>query len=417
MEPSAGHPSAHLSDEALSVLAEARELGRDDVAYDEGRVFSLAYYAGPEVSEIAARAHAMYSSANGLNADAFPSLRRFQSDVVATVLSWLNGDHDTAGFMTSGGTESILMAVKAARERGRLERGIVEPNVVLPTSAHAAFEKACHYFGVESRRVPVLDDWRADVAGMARAVDGNTVLLVGSAPQYPQGVIDPITDIARIALDRDTNMHVDACMGGVTLTYMRRLGETVPPWAFEVEGVTSVSVDLHKYGYTAKGASVIAYRDKRQRSYQTFVTDNWLGGLYGSSGFLGTKSGGPFAAAWAVMRYLGDAGYERLTRSARATATKLADAIESTPGLVLRSRPDSTLLSFGWTDGDVGVLARRLSARRWYVDQQGPPPSLHCTVMAAHEATIDEFISDLRECVSMGGGAAGAETAVYGTID
>lgn len=408
-----------LSERARAVLAETLDAGRHDVAWDKGRVFSLAYYAGAEVHEIAERAYAMYSSANGLNVDAFPSLRTFQSDVVGRVLSWLGGDSSSAGFMTSGGTESILMAVKAARERGRAERGVEAPNAVLPTSAHAAFEKACHYFGVESRRVPVRSDWRADVDAMRAAVDENTVLLVGSAPQYPQGVIDPIEDIARLALECGVNMHVDACMGGVTLTHMRRLGEQVPAWGFDVDGVTSISVDLHKYGYTAKGASVIAYRDKRQRSYQTFVTDNWLGGVYGSSGVLGTKSGGPFAAAWAVMRFLGDEGYDRLTLAARSTALRLADAIESTPGLVLRARPDSTLLSFGWEGGDVGVLAARLAERGWYVDQQGPPPSLHCTVMAAHEATIDEFIDDLRTCVAMGADdiASTSSPAAYGTVE
>lgn len=410
-----------LGDRAREVLDEVRRAGQQDVAWKQGRVFSLAYHAGPEVESVAERAHAMYSSANGLNTEAFPSLRKFQSDVVSTVVGWVDGDAEAAGFMTSGGTESILMAVKAARERGRRERGIVTPNVVLATSAHAAFEKACYYFGLEARRVPVRSDWRADTGAMSAAADNDTVLFVGSAPQYPQGVIDPIPEIAALALQRGVNCHVDACMGGVTLAYMARAGERVAPWNLAVDGVTSVSVDLHKYGYTAKGASVIVHRNKALRAYQTFVTDNWLGGVYGSSGVLGTKSGGPMAAAWAVMRFLGDDGYERLTLAARRTSLRLAEAIEAIDGLELRARPDSTLVSFGaaTSEGlDIFAVADELSRRGWYVDRQGPPPSLHCTVNASHAATIEEFIADLESAVSVVGLRGGrGDAGAYGTID
>jgi sphinganine-1-phosphate aldolase len=267
--------------------------------------------------------------------------------VVGIVGDWLNGGDQAAGFMTTGGTESILMAVKAARERGRKERGISQPNVVLPASAHAAFEKGCYYFGLESRRVPVAADWRADVAPMDAMIDDNTVLIVGSAPQYPQGVIDPIPEIAALAAGRDINCHVDACMGGVTLTYLERLGEPIPPWNFAVPGVTSISVDLHKFGYTAKGASVIIHRNKTLRSHQTFVTDNWLGGLYGSSGVLGTKGGGSMAAAWAVINYLGNDGYMRLTAAARRACQQLAAEVTAIPELTLRAEPQSTLLAIG----------------------------------------------------------------------
>jgi glutamate/tyrosine decarboxylase-like PLP-dependent enzyme len=334
-----------------------------------------------------------------LNTDAFPSLRTLQSEVVGFVGDWLHAGDDGAGFMTSGGTESILMAVKAARERGRSEFGIDEPNIVLPTSAHAAFEKGCYYFGLQSRRVAVGADWRADVEAMQAAIDENTVLLVGSAPQYPQGVIDPITEIAELARSGDINCHVDACMGGVTLTYLARLGEHVPPWNFAVPGVSSISIDLHKYGYTAKGASVIMHRNKKLRGYQTFVTDNWLGGVYGSSGVLGTKGGGSMAAAWAVMRYLGHDGYMRVTAAARRACLELAAAVRQIPELILRAEPDATLLAIGAADEDqldVFAVADALWRRGWYVDRQGPPPSLHCTVSVVHDGKIDAFVSDLR---------------------
>lgn len=407
-----------MDSRAQEVLAEVSAIGQSDLRWKEGRAFSLAYYAGPEVQAVADQAYAMYGSTNGLNADAFPSLKKFQADVVATVNRWVHGDETSAGFMTSGGTESILLAVKAARERGRREFGITQPNVVLPTSAHAAFEKACYYFGLESRRVPVGADWRADVEATRQAIDANTVLIVGSAPQYPQGVVDPIVDLAAIARERNINCHVDACMGGVTLTFLERLGENIPLWDFRVDGVTSISVDLHKYGYTSKGASVIMHRNRQLRSYQTFVTDNWLGGFYGSSGVLGTKSGGPMASAWAVMNYLGDEGYLRLTESARATTRQLADAIEKIDGLHLRAYPDSTLLSFGAQDFDVFAVADELAKTGWYVDRQAPPDSLHCTVNAVHHQVIEEFIVDLSHAVTKvrDAGSTGSVGA-YGTIE
>lgn len=407
-----------MDSRAQEVLAEVSAIGQSDLRWKEGRAFSLAYYAGPEVQAVADQAYAMYGSTNGLNADAFPSLKKFQADVVATVNRWVHGDETSAGFMTSGGTESILLAVKAARERGRREFGITQPNVVLPTSAHAAFEKACYYFGLESRRVPVRADWRADVEATRQAIDANTVLIVGSAPQYPQGVVDPIVDLAAIARERNINCHVDACMGGVTLTFLERLGESIPLWDFRVDGVTSISVDLHKYGYTSKGASVIMHRNRQLRSYQTFVTDNWLGGFYGSSGVLGTKSGGPMASAWAVMNYLGDEGYLRLTESARATTRQLADAIEKIDGLHLRAYPDSTLLSFGAQNFDVFAVADELAKTGWYVDRQAPPDSLHCTVNAVHHQVIEEFIVDLSHAVTKvrDAGSTGSVGA-YGTIE
>ena len=403
------------------MLAQLDALKEHDVRWRDGRAFTLAYYAGPEVSAVADEAHRRFSTDNALNTDAFPSLRTIQAEVVAIVGDWLQAGPDGAGFMTSGGTESILMAVKAARERGRAERGISRPNVVLPTSAHAAFEKGCYYFGLESRRVAVRDDWRADADAMADAIDDDTVLVVGSAPQYPQGVVDPIADIAALAAERDINCHVDACMGGVTLTYLARLGYDITPWNFTVPGVTSISVDLHKFGYTAKGASVIMHRSKRLRAYQTFVTDNWLGGMYGSSGVLGTKGGGPMAAAWAVMHHLGDEGYLRLAADARRATEQIVAAVRSMPELVLRAEPDAMLLSFGAADPtalDVFAVADALWRRGWYVDRQGPPPSLHLTVNAVHTDKVESFLADLRASIDeVTAASASGDQGAYGTID
>ncbi|NCU81320.1 MAG: aspartate aminotransferase family protein, partial [Acidimicrobiia bacterium] len=352
--PPTTKPSSHganlLPSNGLSAtdIFDSLELMRSrDVRWRDGRAFSLAYNAGPDALAVAEEAYRRFSGDNALNTDAFPSLKRIQAEVVAMAGVWLGATPQSAGFMTSGGTESILMAVKAARDRLLTERQIQQPNMVLPTSAHAAFAKAGAYFGVELRRVAVRPDWRADVDAMREVTDKNTVLIVGSAPQYPQGVVDDITAIAKIAIDHDINCHVDACMGGVTLAYLARLGEKIAPWNLQVPGVSSISVDLHKFGYTSKGASVIMYASKHLRSFQGFVTDDWLGGVYGSSGMLGTKSGGSMASAWAVMHFLGDDGYLRLTRQAREATLHLATIIRNTPELVLRAEPDSTLLCFG----------------------------------------------------------------------
>jgi glutamate/tyrosine decarboxylase-like PLP-dependent enzyme len=304
---------------------------------------------------------------------------------------------------------------RAEREGRTLNR----PNVVLPTTAHAALEKAADYFGVQNRRIPVGPDWRADVNAMLEAIDDQTVLVVASAPQYPQGVVDDVTPLAARAAELRINCHVDACMGGVTLAYLGMLGEPVPAWNFRVEGVTSVSIDLHKYGYAAKGAGVLLHRNKFLRADQTFITDNWLGGTYGSSGILGTKSGGPIAAAWAVMHHLGDDGYMRLTRTARDTALAIAAHIDAHPALVLRAQPDTTLLSFGTVDElrhDVFAVADGLNARGWYVDRQAPPKSVHLTVNAVHATVLDEFLADLDDVVAGTLGNTGS-TGSYASVD
>ena len=392
-----------------------------DVRWREGRAFSLAYHAGAEALAVAEEAYRRFSGENALSTDAFPSLKQIQAEVVAMAGVWLGATPSSAGFMTSGGTESILMAVKAARDRLLAERQIRQPNMVMPTSAHAAFAKAGAYFGVEVRRVAVGSDWRADVAAMQSQVDKNTVLIVGSAPQYPQGVVDDIVGIAKIATDAQINCHVDACMGGVTLAYLQRLGENIAPWNLQVPGVSSISVDLHKFGYTSKGASVIMYASKHLRSFQGFVTDDWLGGVYGSSGVLGTKSGGSMASAWAVMHFLGDDGYLRLTRQAREATLQLATVVRNKPELVLCAEPESTLLCFGAQDQsalNVFAVADELSKRGWYVDRQTPPDSLHCTVNAIHHDKIDWFARDMHESVSIAlDQKTSGSVGTYGTVE
>ena len=405
---------------ADQVLDELESFRANDVRWRDGRSFTLAYSAGDDALAVAEEAYRRYSGENALNTAAFPSLRIMQAEVVDTVAGWMHGDENTAGFMTSGGTESLVLVVRAAVKRAQREgRNVSRPNMVLPTSAHAALEKGADYFGVEARRIPVREDWRADTDAMAAAIDDDTVLVVGSAPQYPQGVVDDIPAIAALALARDINCHVDACMGGVTLPYLERAGLRVTPWDFRVDGVTSVSVDLHKYGYASKGSGVLLHRNKTLRNDQTFVTDNWLGGMYGSSGILGTKSGGSIASSWAVMRYLGEDGYLRAASSARATAMTIADHIDAHPELVLRARPDTTLLAFGTADEkrhDVFALADMLISRGWYMDRQTPPRSIHLTVNAVHARTHTGFLADLDDCMAALGSGRGSDGS-YASVE
>ncbi len=402
---------------ARDILAELDALKRDDIEWKSGRAFSLAYFAGEDVLNLATEAYARFLSTNALNVFAFPSLRKLQHDVVAMMIALLHGGPEAAGFMTSGGTESLLMAVKAARGRGR-QQGITTPEMVLPATAHAAFEKGAEYFGVKSVRVPVGGDFRADPVAIERAMTPNTVLVVASAPGYPQGVIDPVADIAALARAHDCNCHVDACMGGITLPMLERLGYPIPAFDFRVPGVTSLSVDLHKYGYTAKGASVILHRTKELRKHQTFATENWLGGLYASSGILGTKGGGSIAAAWAVMQYLGEDGYLKLTKTAREATEALLAGLRRLPGVVVLGEPEATLLAFAFDDVDAFAVGDALGRRGWYLDQQKPPPSLHCTVHAGHGAVIADFLTALEDALAEVRAARGrGQQKAYGALE
>ena len=405
---------------AQNIVTSFDEMSAHDVQWRDGKAFSLAYNAGPEVLAVAEEAYRRFSGANALNTAAFPSLRQMQGEVIEMAGMWLGSPATAAGYFTSGGTESILMAVKAARDQFRTEASITHPNIVLPTSAHAAFDKAAAYFGVELRRVDVLPTWRADVAAMSERIDKNTIMIVGSAPQYPQGVIDDIPALAALAQRQNINCHVDACMGGVSLAYLGKLGHQIPPWNLQIDGVTSISVDLHKFGYTSKGASVIMYADKRLRSYQGFFTDQWLGGVYASSGMLGTKSGGAIAAAWAVMHFLGDDGYLGLTQSARVATEKLGHHISGHPHLSLLAQPDALLLSFIANDPqrlNVYAVADEMWKRGWYIDRQEPPQSLHCTVNAVHESVIDAMLIDLDACIlSVLDTGKSGDVGAYGTL-
>ena len=395
--PQQGRPAA----EVIGDLAAKR---KNDVRWQDGRAFGMVYNGGPSVHEVAEQAAALYLHENALNTKAFPSLGEIQAEVVRWTADLLHGPPGTAGFLTSGGTESILCAVLAARERGRKDRGVTAPHMVVAESAHAAFHKAAHLFGVRLTKTPVSTDWTADVGAMAAAVTPETVLLVGSAPQYPQGVVDDIPAIAALARSAAANCHVDACMGGFVLPFVEMLGRPVPPWDFRVDGVTSISADIHKLGYAPKGVSVILYRDKTLRAHQTFVFDDWLGGFYASPNLQGSRSGLPMAAAWAVMQHLGVDGYLRLTEAMLTNADALRAGVRAIDGLRVLGDGAFHLVAMAADpkssrDLDVFALGDALLARGWFHDRQGPPDSLHSTVSNSNTGVMEAYLHDLAECV------------------
>jgi glutamate/tyrosine decarboxylase-like PLP-dependent enzyme len=371
-----------------------------DVQWRQGHVFSLVFDAGDEVNELAKAAYTTFFSENGLNPTAFPSLRRFETEVVAMVGGLLGGDGHTAGNMTTGGTESILMAVLAAREWARANRPkISRPEMVLPSTAHPAFDKAAHYFGVKAVRVPVGDDFRADVDATRQAITLDTVLVVGSAPSYPHGVVDPIAELAALARQRRILCHADACVGGMMLPFVRRIGYPVTPFDFSVPGVTSLSVDLHKYGYAAKGASVILYRSRELRRHQLYATTDWPGGIYASPTMTGTRPGGAIAAAWAVLNFLGLEGYQRIARTVMQTTTRLRDGINAIDGLRVLGQPEMSVLAIASDKDNVYEIGDEMGLRGWHLDRQQFPSSLHLTVNYAHRDVADRFLLNLAQSV------------------
>jgi glutamate/tyrosine decarboxylase-like PLP-dependent enzyme len=403
------------------VIADLESKRGDDARWQDGRTFGLVFDGGQSVRDVSERAAAMFLHENALNMAAFPSLASIQSEVVAWTAELLHAPATGAGFLTSGGTESIQCAVLAARERARAERGIHAGRIVVAESAHAAFHKSAHLFDMPIVTTPVTGDWTADIDAMAEAVDDQTVLVVGSAPQYPQGVVDPIPAIAELAAAVGAWCHVDACMGGFVLPFTELLGREVPPWDFRVDGVHSISADLHKLGYAPKGVSVIVHRTKDLRRFQTWTFDGWLGGFYGSPNLQGSRSGLPMAAAWAVMQHLGLDGYVALTRETIATADRMRDAVAAVDGLHVLGDPRYHLFALSADAGgaiDVFALGEAMKRRGWYHDRQGPPDSLHSTVSAGNAKAVDEWIDDLVASVAeVRGSRIDDRRTTYSSVD
>ena len=397
--------SARFPEKSLApaaVFAEMENARQSDVDWRRGRLGLYVHFGGEDVLEVAKEAYRRFFSENALGPKAFPSLKKFEDDIVAWTADLLHAGPEATGVVSSGGTESIFLAVKTARDHARAERPDVKvPEIVAPVSAHPAFDKAAHYLCMKVRRVPLRADFRADVPALAAAITPDTIMIVGSAPTFPHGVIDPIPDIAALARERKLWLHVDACVGGFLAPFVRRIGYPVPPFDFAVEGVRSMSADLHKYGFTAKGASVMVLADQSLRKHLIFEFDNWPRGRYAAPTFTGTRPGGAIAAAWAVLRYLGIEGYMRIARQLMDARDRMMQGIGAIDGLYVVGTPELTVMGYGSHELDTFAIAEQMTQKGWFVSTMSEPPGIHMGMPTlAHVAVVEEYLADLAATVA-----------------
>lgn len=402
-----------------TIYSNMDELKIKDGNWKEGKTWSLVYYAGEEITKVAEEAYLKFFHANALNPTVFNSLRQFENHILSMAADLFHGGEETAGSLTSGGSESILMAVKTYRDEARaLHPEIREPEMILPVSAHASFEKAAHYFGVKAVHIPLTDEYKADLKAIEQAITPNTILIVGSAPAYPQGIVDPIAQMGQLALKYGLRFHVDACLGGFILPFIKDIGYRVPDFDFSVPGVSSISADLHKYGFAAKGVSVILYRNSTLRRYQYFAYADWPGGLFVSPSATGTRPGGAIASAYAVLNYLGRQGYQKLARTVMDITGQLQKGITEIPGLFILGKPEAGVFAFGSDSINIHALADKLEEKGWVIDQQTNPDCLHFMVTPAHENAAESFLKDLKtaaaEVKSNPEASSGSSAALYG---
>jgi len=389
--------SGHARAEVLAALGDHRI---HDLKAD-GSAFAFVYDAGPEIRELTREAFAACMPINALDPTVYPSARKIENGVVKACLELVHAPEGAVGTATAGGTESVLLAVKTARDHARKSRpAITRPKMLLPITAHACFHKAAHYFDVEV--IPVEVDpitFRASIDDARAQMTSDVILVVGSAPSYAHGVIDPIADLAALAVEHGSLMHVDACVGGFVLPFL----EDAPAFDFAIPGVTSMSMDLHKYGFAPKGISVLLQRDKSLRASQYFACASWTGYSIVNSTTLGSKSVAAMGAAYALIHHLGRDGYTSRARDMWAATLSLVRCVESLPGLRMLGKPDMNLFAFTTTDGDVFELSDRLLEHGWHVQPTyafGPSPAhIHLTLDPGNAARAADFARDLAACM------------------
>ena len=393
-------PLEGLGEEAL--FEEMLAAKSDDVDWRAGKLPGFyVHFANDAVKDVGMWALREFHATNALGPGAFPSVRKFETDLVQWALELFNADVG-CGSVTSGGTESIFLAAKTAREWAKENRPEVKrPKMVLSHSAHPAFNKAAKYLEFDVIRVEPRSDFKTDIEALTAELDSDTVLMAGSAPQFTYGVFDQIEELAAIAEDRDIWFHTDACVGGFFSPFAEQLGHDIPPWDFRIPGVRSISADLHKYGFSPKGASVVAFSDPAYHRYQVFDFDDWSRGRYVTSTFAGTRPGANIAAAWAVMRYLGNEGYLEIAARIWELREKLIDGIRSIDGVELCGKPELTLMSYRSDSLDIYQIAAGLSSRGWYTVAPSPnPPAINLGILSlAFGEVMDAYLQDLREVV------------------
>jgi len=402
--PERGRPWDELS-------REMADFKRDDLDWRGGRHAAFVWHADEAVEKVAREAYALFMTENGLGLRVFPSLRHMESDVVAMVAGLVGGDEAVRGAMTSGGTESIFLAAHAAREWARQHRpDVTAPEIVAAFSAHPAIDKAAHYLGMRVVRVPTGSDHRADVAAMAAAITPRTVMGYASAPTYSLGVVDPVAALGALAEERGLWLHVDACVGGVLGPFVRELGYPVPAFGLDLPGVSSLSADLHKSGYAAKGASVILYRDVVREACGRWEFSDWPTGLYAVPTFAGTRPGGAIAAAWAVIHVLGAEGYRRIAATVMQARERLVAGLARIDGLHVWGEPDLYAVAYGAEGLDIHAVADAMTARRWSVGRVRKPPGIHLMLTPVHAPIVDDYLADLAASVSAARAGAGVSS-------
>ena len=385
------------------ILTEIAEMAHaEDAQGDKGTVSGSLYCGDHDHYAFLGEVFSLFSHANVLQRDMYPSATKFEGEIIAMTSDLLHGTG--VGVVTSGGSESLITALYSYREDAREKRGVTRPNVVMATTAHVALDKGAHWMGIEVRHAPLTDGYLADVAAMADLVDDQTICVVGSAANYAHGLIDPIEEIAALAQSRGIGMHVDGCLGGWLLPWVERLGYDVPLWDFRVPGVTSISADTHKYGYALKGSSVLLYRDKDLRTNQYFTYPDWPGGLYLSPGLAGSRSGGIIASTYAAILATGASGYLAAADAIMRTATAIKDGINgSIPELEVIGDP-TFLVAFKAVDElaiDIYLVNDSLKDQGWRMNSLQRPPALHFCITRPNtqDGTPEAFLAALRNAV------------------
>lgn len=419
---------------AEQVRAELEKLGEmKHTRWEDGRVSGAVYHGGNELSDLQAEAFKRFGVSNPIHPDVFPGVRKMEAEVVAMTLALFNAPKETgAGVTTSGGTESILMAVLSARQKAYHERGVREPEMILPETAHTAFRKAGEYFKIKVHLVPCPHpSYRVSTSRVARLINSNTILLVGSAPNFPHGIVDNIPALSDLALRHKLPLHVDCCLGSFIIPFLARSGFTAPDFDFSVPGVTSISVDTHKYGFAPKGNSVVLYRSASLRKYQYYICPDWSGGVYASPNMAGSRPGALIAGCWASLMSLGESGYIDTCVKIVGAAKRIEEAIRESPKLrpsiqvigkpmvsvvAFRSPPDSPVP--GPDTVDIYAVADGMSAKGWHLNALQDPPAIHVAVTLPIVAAVKDLIRDLEEVVEKCRGQAtdkkGDAAALYG---
>jgi len=389
-------------DQLLQEIRELLDLGEFDVK--TGGLSGTCHKPDDNVVKVVTAAYSLTAYTNPLNPDAFPGIRKMEAEVVRMTAKLFNGGDTAVGTMTSGGSESLLLATLAYRGYGRETKGITKPNMVMPDTGHVAFDKACHMFGVELRKVKVdHTTFKPSIAELKSAIDKNTIALVGSAPQYPHGIIDPITAMGQLALQMGIPFHVDSCLGGFLTVFAEEAGITLEPMDFRVAGVTSISADSHKFGYAPKGSSIILYSDTKYIHHQYYVNPDWTGGIFVSPTLAGSRSGGIVAATWAALMHHGKEGYVRATRAIFDTTEKLRKGIAGIPGLQVLGDPKVCVVAFNSRDFHIYRVADEMKNNGWLLDCVQSPTACHIYIVPSHTAPgiADNFLKDLASCVAI----------------